>query len=69
MNSALLLWGVVFSSIGLGYFVYGKKQENPLVRYTGVALMLFPYFIDSSTLLVMVGLALMALPEVASRYF
>ncbi|MFQ3220646.1 MAG: hypothetical protein ACI8R9_002448 [Paraglaciecola sp.] len=69
MNSALLLWGVVFSSIGLGYFVYGKKQTNPLVRYTGVALILFPYFIDSSTLLVLVGLALMALPKVASRYF
>ncbi|MFT6897709.1 MAG: hypothetical protein ACJA13_002120 [Paraglaciecola sp.] len=69
MNSTLLLWGVVFSSIGLGYFVYGKKQVNPLVRYTGVALMLFPYFIDSSTLLVLVGLALMALPNVASRYF
>lgn len=69
MNSALLLWGVVFSSIGLGYFVYGKKQVNPVVQYTGVALMLFPYAIDSSTALVLVGLALMALPEVAGRYF
>lgn len=24
-STALLLWGVVFSSIGLGFFIYGKK--------------------------------------------
>ena len=69
MNSALLLWGVVFSSIGFGYFVYGKKQANPVVRYTGVALILFPYVINSSTLLVVIGLSLMALPKLVSRYF
>ena len=69
MNSALLLWEVVFSSIGFGYFVYGKKQANPVVRYTGVALILFPYAINSSTLLVVIGLSLMALPKLVSRYF
>lgn len=68
MNTALLLWGIVFSSIGLGYFIYGKKQTDPVVRYTGVALMLFPYMIDNSTILVLVGLGLMALPSLVSRY-
>ena len=27
-SEALLLWGLVFSSIGLGFFVYGKKQHR-----------------------------------------
>lgn len=68
MHTALLLWGVVFSSIGIGYFIYGKKQADPVVRYTGVALILFPYMIDNSTILVFVGLALMALPKVLQNY-
>jgi hypothetical protein len=25
-NSAPLLWGILFGSIGMGYFIYGKKQ-------------------------------------------
>jgi len=33
LNEAWLLWGLLFGSFGLGYFVYGKKQKAvvPLV--------------------------------------
>jgi len=27
-SEALLLWGVVFSSIGLGFFIYGKNNTE-----------------------------------------
>lgn len=27
MNTAQLMWGMAFGSVGLGYFVYGKKQR------------------------------------------
>ena len=27
-SEAWLLWGVVFGSVGLAYFVYGKKQHR-----------------------------------------
>ena len=27
MTTAQLLWGVLFGSIGFGYFLYGKKQR------------------------------------------
>lgn len=27
MNTSLLLWGLLFSSVGLGFFIYGKKQK------------------------------------------
>jgi len=63
MEAALMLWGVLFSSIGLGYFIYGKRQANAVVRYTGVALMIYPYFIADTTPLVLVGLGLMFLPR------
>jgi hypothetical protein len=68
MNTALLLWAIVFSSIGVGYFIYGKKRDDFAIRYTGLALILFPYFIDNAFLLVLVGLILMAVPKLLSRY-
>ncbi len=61
-NSASLLWGVLFGSIGLGYFVYGKKQRRGIPLLSGVALMAFPYFVSNSFLIVLIGVVLMALP-------
>jgi hypothetical protein len=27
MDESLLLWGLLFSMIGLGFFIYGRKQK------------------------------------------
>jgi hypothetical protein len=62
MNTSLLLWGLLFGSIGLGYFVYGKRQRAVMPLVCGLALMAFPYFVSNSVLLVAIGVALMALP-------
>jgi len=62
MNTSLLLWGVLFSSVGMGYFVYGKKQDRRVAMYCGVALMIIPYFIGSVYVLVALCLVLLALP-------
>lgn len=61
-DEALLLWGVLFSAIGLGYFVYGKKQKAVVPLFCGIALMVYPYFISSTTLVVSVGALLTAIP-------
>ncbi|WP_293747299.1 hypothetical protein [uncultured Paraglaciecola sp.] len=68
MNTALLLWTIVFSSISMGYFMYGKKRASLVIRYTGVTLILFPYFINDSFVLVLVGLILVVLPKLVTRY-
>lgn len=62
MTTASLLWGVLFGSIGLGFFVYGKKQKAPVPLTCGLALMVFPYFISNGVLMVVVGAVLMAIP-------
>jgi hypothetical protein len=62
VDTTLLFLGLVFGSIGLGYFVYGKKQKAPVPLFCGIALMVFPYFITNTYLLVVVGIALMAIP-------
>ena len=61
-SEAWLLWGVVFGSVGLAYFVYGKKQRRFVPLLCGIALMAFPYFMSNTVLLVVVGLVLSAVP-------
>ena len=45
---ATLLWGVLFGSIGLGFFIYGKRQGAPVPLACGLLLMVFPYFVSNA---------------------
>ena len=58
----MLFWGLLFGSVGLGFFVYGKKQKAVVPMVCGLVLMIFPYFIANTILLVAIGVALIALP-------
>jgi hypothetical protein len=62
MDTSFLLWGLVFGSIGLGFFVYGRRQKTVVPLVCGVALMIFPYFVSNTMLLVILGVALIAIP-------
>lgn len=62
MTAASLLWSMIFGSVGLGFFVYGKKQGAIVPVVCGLTLMIFPYFVSSTALLVLIGAALMAIP-------
>jgi hypothetical protein len=62
LNASSLLWGLLFGSIGLGFFMYGRKQRAVVPLVCGLALMVFPYFVTNSVLLVLIGVALMTLP-------
>lgn len=61
-SEASLIWGLLFGSIGLAYFIYGKKQKRGVPFASGIGLMVFPYFVSNSYLLVIIGAALVALP-------
>ncbi len=63
-SGATLLWGVLFGSIGMGYFVYGKKQGRVMPLLSGVALMIFPYFVSNTVVMVLIGILLAVLPFV-----
>tara|TARA_R110001583_G_scaffold83178_1_gene219926 strand:- start:13065 stop:13268 length:204 start_codon:yes stop_codon:yes gene_type:complete len=63
MDTNLILLGLVFSSIGFGYFIYGKQQSNPVARYTGVVLMVYPYFVPDAVVLILVGIVLLFIPK------
>ena len=61
-GESALIWGMLFGSIGLGFFLYGKKQRAIVPLAVGIALSILPYFITNLTLLVLAGLVLMVIP-------
>jgi len=62
VNTSLLVLGVIFGSIGLGYFLYGKKQRAVVPLVSGLVLMVVPYFISNTIVLVIVGGVISAIP-------
>jgi hypothetical protein len=62
VSESQLLWGVLLGSVGLGYFVYGKKQRALVPLLCGLALMIAPYFISNAWLLVAAGIGIAAIP-------
>ncbi len=67
MNASTLLWGLLFSSIGFAFFLYGRKQRAVVPLVCGIALMIYPYFIPNVTALVAIGIALAAIPYFLRR--
>ena len=65
-GTSLLIWGVMFGAIGLGFFTYGRRQKAVAPLLAGIALFIFPYFISNVYMLVIAGAALVALPYFVS---
>jgi hypothetical protein len=51
---ASLLWG----SVGLGYFIYGKRQQSVAAIGGGILMIVLSYFISSALLLSLVCLGI-----------
>ena len=62
MDTATIMWGVILGSIGLGFFVYGKKQKSAIPLLSGIGLMVLPYFISNLYLLILSSIILIAVP-------
>lgn len=61
-DSSILLWSMLFGSLGLGYLSYGKRQKKIMPFACGLALLFFPYFIANLWLLLGIGVLIAALP-------
>ena len=62
MDQALLLWGLLFSAIGMGFFIYGRKQRRAVPLVCGLVLMVYPYFVPGTIWLLVIGVVLCAVP-------
>ena len=54
-GTSLLIWGIMFGAIGLGFFTYGRRQKAVVPLLAGIALFIFPYFISNVYMLVIAG--------------
>jgi hypothetical protein len=51
---ASLLWG----SIGVGYFIYGKKQQSLPAMVGGILMIVVSYFVGSALLMSLISILL-----------
>ena len=58
---------VIFSIIGLGYLSYGKKSNRLWMVICGVALMAYPYFLNDTAYVILIGMILSLLPFILGR--
>jgi hypothetical protein len=59
-----LFVGLITGLFGMGYFVYGKKQNMFMPMIAGGALCIYPYFVDSLWLSILIGVVLVVIPFV-----
>lgn len=62
MDMTSLMLGLLFGSIGMGFFVFGKKQGRIVPLGAGVGLMAIPMFLTNPIVCSGVCVALMILP-------
>jgi len=56
-SAANLIGGFLFGSIGFVAFVYGKRMQLWKMMLVGLALMIFPYFVENMPILYGIGSA------------
>ena len=54
-SGANLLGGLIFGSIGFVAFIYGKRMHIWKPMLIGLALMVYPYFVDNEVVMFAIG--------------
>jgi hypothetical protein len=67
LDGRSFLAAIVWGSIGLGVFLYGKRQKSMLALCGGGALMLLTYLVESALLMTLIGVIILAVMFHLSR--
>jgi hypothetical protein len=59
-SPAYLAGGLLFGLLGYVAFRQGRKEQNSPLKWTGIALMLYPYAVSQTWMLWAVGVTLCA---------
>jgi len=62
VSTTTLFLGLIFGSIGMGYFIYGRKQKRGIALISGVALCVLPYLVSDILFITLIGVGVMLLP-------
>jgi hypothetical protein len=67
MDGNTILAGFAVSTVGFGFFMYGKKQSRAPQIAFGLITMIYPYFVGGPLLIFGIFFALLALMWIAIR--
>jgi hypothetical protein len=65
----VLIVGFIMGTIGFSYFIYGKKSVDLNFMLVGIALMVYPYFVQNIMVSTILGIILAACPFIIMKYF
>jgi hypothetical protein len=68
MGASYLFASLIWGSVGLGYFIYGKKQRSWVPMLGGALVMAASYFAGSALLLSIISVGLIVAIHVLLRY-
>jgi hypothetical protein len=57
-----IIWGFIWGTIGLGFFIYGKKNKKIIPFVSGIVLMLLPYVVPNLIFLAIISIICIGLP-------
>ena len=60
LNAHYLVASLIWGSVGLGLFIYGKKQQSMAPLFGGLLIIGVSYFIDSALYMSLAAIALLA---------
>jgi predicted membrane protein len=67
VSATILFFGLIFGAIGGLYAIYGKRSDSTPHLVCGVLLMLYPYFVPSVILTLLIGIVLTLIPVGLAR--
>jgi hypothetical protein len=59
-NTSFLFASLLWGSVGVGYFIYGKKEPSLSAMLGGIVMVVASYFIGSALLMSLLCLGVMA---------
>jgi len=59
-NTSFLFASLIWGSVGVGYFIYGKRQGSWAPMVAGVLMVAVSYFVASAVLMSLICIASMA---------
>ena len=63
METTDIFLTLLFGCVGFEYFMHGRRTQNIVTRYCGIAMILYPYLASSTWELLAVGVGLILAPR------
>jgi len=64
-----LFLGLLFGAVGTVYLALAKREGNVTYLFCGIALILYPYFVDGVFLTIAIGFVIAVIPILQAKYF